>query len=78
MPVVPERVSGQRGRVAKPDAYNLWDRLKTYEAAVLLFVQEANASFTNSRAERDLRMLKNFFFTYKNYRGYYCYQRIFQ
>lgn len=58
MPVVPERVSGKRGRVAKSDAHNLWERLKTYEAAVLLFAREASVSFTNNRAERDLRMGK--------------------
>ena len=44
--------------MAKSAAHNLWERLKTYEAAVLLFAKDGNVSFTNNRAERDLRMAK--------------------
>ena len=44
--------------MAKSDAHNLWERLKTHEQAVLLFAKDANVSFTNNRAERDLRMSK--------------------
>ena len=58
LPPVPERVSGQRGRIAKSDAHNLWERLQEHEAAVLLFAQQADVPFTNNRAERDLRMGK--------------------
>lgn len=58
MPAIPTRANGQRGKIAKSDAHNLWERLKTYEAAVLLFAREASVSFTNNRAERDLRMSK--------------------
>lgn len=58
MPPIPIRKNGQRGKIAKSDAHNLWERLKTYETAVLLFAREANVSFTNNRAERDLRLGK--------------------
>lgn len=58
MPAVPARRSCQRGKIAKSDAHNLLERLKTYETAVLLFAREANVAFTNNRAERDLRMGK--------------------
>lgn len=58
LPPIPERVSGQRGRVAKSDAHNLWERMSEHEQAVLLFAQNADVSFTNNRAERDLRMGK--------------------
>jgi transposase len=36
----------------------LWERLRDYEAAVLLFAKNAHVSFTNNRAEQDLRMAK--------------------
>ncbi len=38
--------------------HNLWERLKEYEQAVLLFARESSVAFTNNRAERDLRMSK--------------------
>ena len=44
--------------MAKSDAHNLWQRLKDYEQAVLLFVKDGHVPFTNNRAERDLRMSK--------------------
>jgi len=47
-----------RGRIAKSDAHNLWERLRKYEDAVLLFAKYAEVSFTNNRAERDIRMAK--------------------
>lgn len=58
LPPVPERKNGQRGRVAKTDAQNLWDRLSEHEASVLLFAKEAHVPFTNNQAERELRMGK--------------------
>ena len=58
LPPLPTRSNGQRGRIAKTDAHNLWERLKTHESAVLLFARDANVPFTNNRAERDLRMSK--------------------
>ena len=50
--------NGKRGKLAKSDAHNLWERLKKHEAAVLLFARDPHVAFTNNRAERDLRMSK--------------------
>ncbi|MHB8551908.1 MAG: IS66 family transposase, partial [Acidiferrobacterales bacterium] len=58
LPPIPAKQNGQRGRVAKSDAHNLWERLKEHERAVLLFARDSNVPFTNNRAERDLRMSK--------------------
>ena len=58
LPQIPVKPSGRRGKMAKSDAHNLWERLKGYEGAVLLFAKDGNVSFTNNRAERDLRMSK--------------------
>jgi transposase len=38
--------------------HNLWERLKNNESAILLFAKNSEVSFTNNRAERDLRMSK--------------------
>jgi transposase-like protein len=58
LPPIPPRQNGKRGRIAKTDAHNLWQRMKQYETAVLLFAKLPHVSFTNNRAERDLRMSK--------------------
>ena len=58
LPPIPPRQNGKRGRVAKSDAHNLWERLKQHETAVLLFAKFSHVTFTNNRAERDLRMSK--------------------
>jgi transposase len=58
LPPIPARQGGKRGRVAKSDAHNLWERLKEHESAVLLFARNPHVAFTNNRAERDLRMSK--------------------
>ena len=58
LPPIPPRQNGKRGRVAKSDAHNLWERLKRHEKAVLLFAKLPHVPFTNNRAERDLRMSK--------------------
>jgi len=58
LPPIPARQNGKRGRIAKSDAHNLWERLKQHESAVLLFARDPHVSFTNNRAERDLRMSK--------------------
>ena len=58
LPPIPARAKGKRGRIAKSDAHNLWERLKKHESAVLLFAKESPVPFTNNRAERDLRMSK--------------------
>ena len=52
------RHDGQRGRVAKSDAYHLWERMRKHETSVLLFANQPHVAFTNNRAERDLRMAK--------------------
>jgi transposase len=58
LPPVPPKPSGKRGKIAKSDAHNLWERMKSNEQAVLLFAKDPHVSFTNNRAERDLRMAK--------------------
>jgi len=58
LPPIPARHNGKRGRIAKSDAHNLWERLKEHERAVLLFAKQSHVAFTNNRAERDLRMSK--------------------
>lgn len=58
LPAVLPKPKGKRGKVAKSDAHNLWERLKEYETAVLLFAKKSYVSFTNNRAEQDLRMAK--------------------
>jgi len=58
LPPIPPRQNGKRGRVAKSDAHNLWERLKRHEESVLLFAKLPHVPFTNNRAERDLRMTK--------------------
>ena len=58
LPPIPPRHNGKRGRVAKSDAHNLWERRKRHQSAVLLFARNPHAAFTNNRAERDLRMSK--------------------
>ncbi|MCP4745440.1 MAG: transposase [Desulfobacteraceae bacterium] len=58
LPECPPKPKGKRGKMAKSDAHNLWERLEKYETAVLLFAKNPNVPFTNNRAERDLRMAK--------------------
>ena len=58
LPPIPPKQNGKRGRIAKSDAHNLWERLKRHETAVLLFAKMPHVAFTNNRAERDLRMSK--------------------
>jgi transposase len=58
LPAIPERTDGKRGKIAKSDAHNLWERLSKNKNAVLLFAKNPDVAFTNNRAERDLRMTK--------------------
>jgi transposase len=58
LPPIPPKQNGKRGKVAKSDAHNLWERMKKHETAVLLFAKLPHVPFTNNRAERDLRMAK--------------------
>lgn len=58
LPPIPPKPSGKRGKLARSDAHNLWERLSKHESAVLLFARDPNVPFTNNRAEQDLRMAK--------------------
>ena len=58
LPKPPERITGQRGRVAKSDAENLHEALVKYETEVLRFARDPLVPFTNNRAERAIRMAK--------------------
>ncbi len=58
LPPIPPRSNGKRGKIAKSDAHNLLERLEEQEQAVLRFAKLSFVSFTNNRAERDLRMAK--------------------
>ncbi len=58
LPAIPPKPNGKRGKMAKSDAHNLWERLRDHESSVLLFAKRPEVSFTNNRAERDLRMSK--------------------
>ena len=58
LPLIPEKADGKRGKIAKSDAHNLWERMQKYEEAILLFAKDPHVPFTNNRAERDLRMSK--------------------
>lgn len=58
LPPVLQKTTKRQGRIAKSDAHNLLERFKKHESAVLLFAKKSAVSFTNNRAERDLRMAK--------------------
>lgn len=58
MPEIPQKTDKRRGRLAKSDAHNLWQRLSKFAKSVLLFAQLPHVPFTNNRAEQDLRMAK--------------------
>jgi len=58
LPPIPPKPSGKRGKLAKSDAHNLLERFEKHESAILLFAKNPHVSFTNNRAERDLRMAK--------------------
>lgn len=58
LPDIPPKPKSKRGKMAKSDAHNLWERFQKYETAILLFAKEPHVPFTNNRAERDLRMAK--------------------
>jgi len=58
LPPISPKPSGKRGKLAKSDAHHLLERLRKHEVAVLFFAKDPYVSFTNNRAERDLRMSK--------------------
>ena len=77
LPVIPDKPSGRRGKIAKSDAHNLHERFEKYEKSVLLFAKLSHVAFTNNRAERDLRMSKvkqkvSGCFRVNNYAKAYC------
>jgi hypothetical protein len=77
LPEIPPKPKGKRGKMAKSDAHNLWERLKEHKTAVLLFAKDPYVPFTNNRAERDLRMAKvkqkvSGCFRHQRYADAYC------
>jgi transposase len=42
LPPIPPKPSGKRGRLTKSNAHNLWEPLRDYEVAVLLFAKNAH------------------------------------
>jgi transposase len=77
MPEIPRKKDKRRGRIAKSDAHNLWERLSKFAKSVLLFAQLPHVPFTNNRAEQDLRMAKvkqkvSGFFRTLEYAQVYC------
>ena len=58
LPEIPSKTTGKRGKLAISDAHNLLERMQIHELSVLLFAKDPYVSFTNNRAERDLRMSK--------------------
>lgn len=58
LPEILPKPDAKRGKLAKSDAHNLWERLQRHEDAVLLFAKDPHVAFTNNRAEQDLRMAK--------------------
>lgn len=52
------REKGKKGRIPQTKARNLLDRLLDYEDAVLRFLTDKGAPFTNNRGENDIRMSK--------------------
>jgi transposase len=58
LPAIPPKHCGKRGKLAKSAAHNLLERMQTHEVSVLLFAKDPHVSFTNNRAEQDLRMSK--------------------
>lgn len=49
---------GHRGRIRKPKALNLIERLERFAEQVWLFITDPKIPFDNNPAERDIRMLK--------------------
>lgn len=41
LPAIPPKPNGKRGKMAKSDAHNLWERLRDYESSVLLFAKKS-------------------------------------
>jgi transposase len=58
VPAVPVQHNGQRGRVAKSDAHNLWKHLKEHESIILLFANP-HIPFANNRAKQNSGQAKD-------------------
>jgi transposase len=58
LPTPPERITKQRGRLARSDARNLHEALVKYETGALRFARDPEVPFTNHRAGRDIRRAK--------------------
>ena len=58
LPEIPQGREGKRGRIAKPFAHNLLERLLKYEGSELRFMSDPDVSFTNNTAEQKIRMSK--------------------
>ena len=59
LPPAPKRTGKKkRGRVAKSDAENLWEAMRSHETEILRFARNPAVSFTNNLSERNLRMSK--------------------
>ena len=56
--IVWPRPKGQRGRLKKPKARNLLERLDKYRTETLNFMFDFRIPFGNNQAERDIRMTK--------------------
>ena len=54
----PDKSKQQPGRVAKPKALNLAERLDKHRSSVLAFIDDPEVPFTNNQAEQDVRMAK--------------------
>ena len=48
LPIIPPKPDGKRGKMAKSDAHNLWERLRDHESSVLLFAKKSEVPFTNN------------------------------
>lgn len=58
LPPIPKSQNKKRGRIAKPTAHNLHERMKKHETDALRFAIDPYTSFTNNVGERGLRMSK--------------------